>query len=172
MNNWLSSTVTYLKNGDDKFILSIASGIVVAVVVFIMKDVFLSSLAKLIRLLVKKLIYFIVHLFKKTKSKAKHLIVSISKRREYRKTIKKIESGEIPIPPYFLANKTPEKNPELKRIFEKIQKGEIEEPIEMKIASFMKEHPIDLSKLINSNRIDFGFKEEIPDYIRNLYKKD
>ncbi len=64
-----------------------------------------------------------------------------SEQRKYKKKIKLMERKKIPIPSYFLAGKTKSSHPELKRIFEMIESGELEPPIAYKLSKMYEEKP-------------------------------
>lgn len=100
-------------------------------------------------------------------NKIKQLLKRISEQFKYRRTIRKIEKGEMDIPPYFLIEKTRENNPELIKVFKLIDEGELEEPVESKLARLFKENPIDIDKLLSS-QVDMNIYVNKPDNIRNF----
>lgn len=59
----------------------------------------------------------------------------------YKKTIKQIERKKIPMPDGFLFGKSPERNPELKKIYQMMDDGRIEKPESYKIQQFLKNNP-------------------------------
>ena len=81
-------------------------------------------------------------------------------KRKYKAEIRKIEKKEISMPKFFLVGKSPEKNPELKKIYKMIELGEIEKPIETKSLIIT---PEILEKLKSSN-----FNKIPPPYIHNI----
>lgn len=88
---------------------------------------------------------FILWLLKKAGLWIKEFCISLPARikkfkadRAYKKTIKQIERLEIPIPENFLLFKTPEKNPELSKIFQMIEDEIIEAPPHLKLAKLAK----------------------------------
>lgn len=55
----------------------------------------------------------------------KNKLKEIKKDRDYKRKIGQIERGEIPVTDEFLFMKSPEKNPELKKIYQMMDDGEI-----------------------------------------------
>lgn len=88
--------------------------------------------------------------FKTTLTKSKNKIKKVKVERQYKRTIKQIERKEIPIPNNFLLGKSPEKNPELKRIFQMMDNGLIEVPDSYKIQKLLKDRP----DIIKGNPLD------------------
>lgn len=64
-------------------------------------------------------------------------IKNCKEKRKYKKTIRQIENLEIPIPNNLLLGKTPEKNPELSKIFQMIEDQIIKAPESYRIAKLL-----------------------------------
>ncbi|KOR76505.1 hypothetical protein AM232_26165 [Bacillus sp. FJAT-21352] len=111
--------------------------IVNGVVIFLIGVIF-PTIYKGVRILFKWLITLCWRGVKKVVTKSKR----IKEDRKYKRTIKQIERKEIPIPENFLWGKSPEKNPELRKIFQMIEDGVIEAPASYKLQKSLKDHSI------------------------------
>ena len=160
MGEAFNRLIDYFSNGDnyDKLLWVIIGLIMAAIFNFIISQ--LSKLIKYAWEYTKKFYRVII----KTINKWRKQIIDQFK---YKHTIRKIEKGEMNIPPYFLIGKTRENNPELLKIFKLIDEGVLEEPKESKLARYFEENPIDLDKLLSS-QVDMNICVETPDYIRNF----
>lgn len=107
--------------GDEKFIWGLIIG---AVITFLIKDIILVNVSKGIKFLSKKTFFILKEKYLDLRKRYK----KYKKNKQYYKRIKLIENKKIDPPDHFLAFKNPEKNPELKTIFEMIERGEIEKP--------------------------------------------
>lgn len=85
---------------------------------------------------------------KKVLTNVKNKLKTRKERRTYIKTIKQIERMEIPVTDKFLFRKSPEENPELKKIFQMMDDGQIEMPSTYRIQKFFRDHPELKSKII------------------------
>ncbi|SNT58756.1 hypothetical protein SAMN05444672_1749 [Bacillus sp. OK838] len=72
----------------------------------------------------------------------KNRLLEIPKDWVYKRTIKKIERGEIPVTDEFLWGKSPEKNPELRKIYQMMDDGVIESPALYKLQKSLKDNSI------------------------------
>lgn len=97
---------------------------IISNIVILLIGIFINFVGRFLWFLYKWLSKKIVSLCKKIKVKW----LEIKKNRLYKKTIKQIERMEIPISDNFLFGKSPEKNPELKKIFQMIEDGVIDAP--------------------------------------------
>lgn len=160
MGEAFNRLINYFSTGDnyDK-LLWIIFGLLITAIFNFMK----SQLNKLVKLA-----------WKYTKKISSVLIVKIKKfpkciseRIKYRLTIRKIEKGEMEVPPYFLIGKTRANNPELTKIFSLIDQGILEEPAESKLARHFEENPVDWDKVLSS-QIDMNIYVKTPDCIKNF----
>lgn len=111
-------------------------------------SLFLNKLIQLLKWLfiwLGKQVYFLIKLVFQAVSRAlKAKFRKLSEKRQYKKTIKQIENKAIAIPANFLYGKTPDTHPELKKIFEMINNGELqvpEFPTFYQWEQWTKEHP-------------------------------
>ena len=155
----------FLNKGDntDKLIFLIIGGFIGAIAREIITR-FIPWIFKLICRLINKI-------FEMCKKQIRKTIQNIKDKRKYNRTIRQIEKKELPIPPYFLINRSREKNPELKVIYDMIEIGELDLPKETKLAQYFQEHPIDINS-ITKNNLDFGISIKPPDIITYLKKDD
>ena len=160
MGEAFNRLIDYFRGGDgyDKLLWAIILLILTTIFEFIK-----SQLIKLVKLIWK----YTKKLLKMVFDKTSQFLKRISEKFKYRQTIRKIEKGEMDIPPYFLVGKTRENNPELLKIFKLIDEGVLEEPKESKLAKYLEENPIDLAQLLSSQQ-DTNIYVKTPDYIRNF----
>jgi hypothetical protein len=116
----------FLKNGDN--INEIAY-----VVIGILITLFSTAILNLIKWLYKKMRGLDIDISARVKK--------MKVKRNYKKTIKQIERMEIPMSANFLFRKSPEKNPELKKIYRMIDEGLIETSASSKLQQFFKDNP-------------------------------
>lgn len=115
---------------------------------FVLKDLILTPLTKLVKFLFGKLFKVICMLFSKVYNGIKSKYKKARRYIDYRVTIRKIVKKKIAIPDHFLSGKSAESNPELKKIFDMIENGQLEEPKFYKLEKYFKENPIDVNELL------------------------
>lgn len=128
----------------------------------------LGILSNIILKILKIFFIYLYNRFTTFLSYLKKKVDLFKKKRNYQKTIKNIEKQKIEIPPYFLLEKSPENNPELRKIFQMIDEGIIEEPIQSKMSRHFKENPIDLEKLMKPIKTNI----QIPNNNNFIFKND
>lgn len=112
----------------DKIIWLLIGAVIGSTATFLVKDIFLVNVLKLLKLILTKMYKKIASI---TTSISGSIWKSVQKKnelRKYNRTIKKIEKRKIEIPPNFLFRKSREKNPELKTIYKMMDEGTIETP--------------------------------------------
>lgn len=141
----LNRLINYFSKGDnyDK-LLWIIIGLFIGAIFSFMKSQ-LVNLLKFTWRYIKKLVRIFIE-------KIKCLLKYIDKKIKYRLNIRKIEKGEMEIPPYFLVGKTYESNPELTKIFNLIDEGVIEESVQSKLARHLEKNPIDWDEVLSSQK--------------------
>lgn len=143
----LDSIISYFSTDENMSKLIFAAvGVLIG---FILRDLILTPLTKLVKFLSKKIYKLIRKLFSKGYNGIKLKNKRVKKYIDYRMTIRKIVKKKMPIPDYFLSGKSAESNPELKKIFTMIENGELEEPKFYKLEKYFKENPIDVNELLS-----------------------
>lgn len=97
-------------------------------IALIVVGILIGLLATVIGKMFKWLGQFLWTCGKKALSPILTRIKKLKVERKYKKTIKQIERMKIPIPKNFLLTKSPEKNPELKKIYQMMDEGQIKQP--------------------------------------------
>lgn len=165
----LDSIISYFSTEENMSKLIFA--IVGVIIGFILKDLLLTPLTKLVKFLFGKLFRAIGKIFSKAYNGTKLTLKKARRYIAYRKTIRNIVKKKIQIPDNFLSRKSAESNPELKKIFEMIENGELEEPKFYKLEKYFKENPYDLTELLG--KVDVSPKVNVkPISFDNFKRKD
>jgi hypothetical protein len=106
----------------------VVTGIISGFVGYVIKDLILVPLTKYTKVVGLKLFQFAWKLLKKLYFAPVYAVKRRRERKKYMKTIKYIEQGKIEVTDSFLSGKSPEKNPELKKIYEMLEEGIIKAP--------------------------------------------
>lgn len=127
---WLQDFLT--KDNIDGVIVGAIGGVIATITILFFGGIirFFKWLGKFIRTSVKRLWAW-----------GKMKIRKFKKKREYNRTINQIERKEIPVTERFLLGKSPEKNPELRKIYEMMDRGEIETPSSLTLEQVLRKNP-------------------------------
>lgn len=103
----------FTKANIDGIIVGVIGGLILALILFLFPKIF-KWIGKLFGIFGNWLL-----------TKVKNMLEKMKENREYKRTIGQIERKEIPVPFDFLKGKSRENNPELRKIYQMIDDGEI-----------------------------------------------